>query len=193
MYILQSGLKHQIFQVKPKAGVSLLAGTDEKGHKDTNTNLLEASFNYPRATGVDSSNRLYICDKGNNAIRRIDMVKKTVITLVGPNDTPLDLLAPEGVVVDQYDDVFIADTGHHRILKVSFKIDEMGNEVAEVSNYCGQYNVASYANGAAAASLLHSPTGLTIDKNNVSPNTPPTLQRSMAQHSIAYHGTQSWC
>ena len=167
MYILQSGLKHQIFQVKPKAGVSLLAGADEKGHKDTTTNLLEAAFNHPRATGVDSANRLYIADKNNNAIRRIDMVKKTVITLLGPNDMPLDLLAPEGVVVDRYDDVFVADTGHHRILKISFRIDpRTGNEITEISNYVGQYGVAGYANGAAAGSLLHSPTGLTIDKNN---------------------------
>jgi streptogramin lyase len=147
--------------------VKLLAGTDEKGHKDSMSDLLEASFNHPRATGVDSQNRIYICDKCNNAVRRIDMVKQTVITLLGPGGVPLDLLNPEGIVVDQYDDVFIADTGHHRILKVSFIINpQTGNEETEVSNYCGKYGVASYANGPAAGSLLHSPTGLAIDKQN---------------------------
>lgn len=167
MYILQSGLRHQIFQVAPGAGVKLLAGTDEKGHKDSMTDLLHASFNHPRATGVDSQNRIYICDKGNNAVRRLDIEKQTVITLLGPGGVPLDLLNPEGIVVDQYDDVFIADTGHHRILKVSFITnEETGNEETEVSNYCGKYGVASYGNGPAANSFLHSPTGLAIDKQN---------------------------
>lgn len=167
MYILQSGLKHQIFQVAPGAGVKLLAGTEGKGFSDTTTDLLQASFNHPRATGVDSKNRIYICDKGNNAIRRLDIEKRTVITLVGPGGEPLDLLNPEGVVVDQYDDLFVADTGHHRILKVSFFINpHTGNEETEVSNYCGQYAQPGYANGQAIDSMLNSPTGLAVDKMN---------------------------
>lgn len=135
MYILQSGRDHHIYQVSPIGQVRQIAGANNPGHNDViKGDLFKASFNYPRATGVDSKNRLYIVEKLNNAVRRVDLVDKSVTTLLDQFGKPLDLLNPEGIVVDQFDDIYVADTGHHRILKISPR-EEDGMDINHVQNY----------------------------------------------------------
>lgn len=166
LYILQGGKQHHIFQISAEGRVSQLAGAETIGHTDIQGNLYKAEFNFPRATGVDSKNRLYVCERGNNAVRRVDLEVKSVITLLDEYGSPLDLLAPEGITVDQNDEVYVADSGHHRILKLTPKLDRSGKEVFAVSNYCGKYGEAGYANGEKAVARLNRPTGLAIDKQN---------------------------
>jgi streptogramin lyase len=139
--------------------VSQLAGTNEKVLKDIakGGDMFKASFNHLRATGVDSKNRLYICEKVNNPVRRVDFVEQSVTTLLDQTGKPLDLLNPEGIVVDQFDGIYVADTGYHRILKINPRVQ--GAEINVVSNYCGKY-------GESAVSRLYRPTGLTIDKQD---------------------------
>ena len=179
LFILQGGVHHSVFVISPEGKVSQLAGSDQIGHTDSTaggpSGLFKASFNFPRATAVDSKGVVYIVERGNNCVRRLDLQAKTVTTLLDSEGVPLDLQAPEGITVDQFDDIYVADTGRHRILKISPQRLEghtTENPAAEpktiyvTTNYAGRYGVAGYANGESADALLSSPTGLAIDKQN---------------------------
>ncbi len=93
------------------------------GHKDGNVD--EALFQHP--LGISStSNRIFVADTYNSAIRMIDLEKQTVSTLVGKKGTEgicriddpacdtLGLYEPSDVKM--YDDkLYIADTNNHLI------------------------------------------------------------------------------
>jgi len=96
-----------------------------------------AQLNLPTGLAVDSTGNLYIADTGNQRIRKVDT--KGIITTVagdnttnsGPHGIPVgdfggdggdatlaQLNGPMGVAVDQAGNLFIADTGNHRIREV---------------------------------------------------------------------------
>jgi hypothetical protein len=78
---------------------------------------------------VDTNGNLYIADTGNGRIRKV-AVDTGVITTVAGNGTPgysgdggpatsASLEGPNGVAVDANGNLFIADSGNHRIRKVA--------------------------------------------------------------------------
>lgn len=117
LFILQGGVHHSVFVISPEGRVSQLAGSEAIGHTDSTaggpSGLFKASFNFPRATAVDSQGVVYIVERGNNCVRRLDLQRKTVTTLqlCDSEGAPLNLLEPEGITVDQFDDLYVADTG----------------------------------------------------------------------------------
>jgi sugar lactone lactonase YvrE len=88
---------------------------------------LEAVLDWPYALAFDSSGNLYIADRDGHCIRRIDAAG--VITTVagsaadgfggdGGGATEAALDSPESVAVDRHGNLYIADTGNHRIRRV---------------------------------------------------------------------------
>jgi hypothetical protein len=88
---------------------------------------VEASVEYPRAIAVDGAGNIYIADTGNHCIRKVD--PNGIITTVagtgergysgdGGSATEAMLFWPYGVAVDGVGNIYIADTGSHRIRKV---------------------------------------------------------------------------
>jgi sugar lactone lactonase YvrE len=77
---------------------------------------------------MDSQQRLIITDSCNHRIRRIEN-DGTLSTIAGgamteqltANSTAIGLALyyPRGIAVDQYDNLFIADTSHHRVIRTS--------------------------------------------------------------------------
>jgi uncharacterized protein (TIGR03437 family) len=89
-----------------------------------------ATFASPNAIAFDKQGNLYVADTNNNRIRRIDAsgMVSTVVGSGGPiyNQDPACspdqssfLRHPQGVAVDAAGDIFIADTGKNRVLKVT--------------------------------------------------------------------------
>jgi sugar lactone lactonase YvrE len=84
-----------------------------------------ALLNNPQGLAVDSASNLYIADTGNNVVRKISISTGYIIPVAGngipgnSGDTQLALAAqlnaPVGVAVDSVNNVYIADSGNHRV------------------------------------------------------------------------------
>jgi len=90
--------------------VSTVAGNGESGTVDGKPE--EASFKYVMDIVLDGSDIL-VADAGSHLIRRITPGKE--VTTINLQDT---LSTPHGIAVDNAGNIYIADMGTHRILKV---------------------------------------------------------------------------
>jgi sugar lactone lactonase YvrE len=88
---------------------------------------LEAALQEPTAIAFDAAGNLYIADRDNHAVRRVD--PSGIITTVAGSgergfagdDGPAidaDLSRPQGVAVDGAGNIYISDSDNHRIRKV---------------------------------------------------------------------------
>lgn len=121
--------------------VSTIAGTGESGNNDGKPE--EASFVYAIDI-VSNGESIFVADAGSNLIRKIipGVSVKTLIL----NDS---LNTPHGIAVDNNNNLYIADMGTHRILKI--------NEKGEVSSIAGTGTKGTKVNelNKPAAVLVH--------------------------------------
>ncbi len=110
---------------------------------------------------------VYIADAGNHTVRKLDTStgQITVIAGVGVSAAPLgdggsaraaSLYAPRGVAVDASGNVYIADTGNHRIRKVTPQGIISTVAGIGVGGYSGDF-------GPAVAARLSLPSGIALD------------------------------
>ena len=114
---------------KTKSGwITIVAGEEEMGFSGDGGPARDAQLEAPAAVAFDSKGNLYIADHNNLRIRRVD-VKTGVITTVAGNGqrglsgdsgpaTAASLNAPDGLAFDADDNLYIADSGNHRIRKI---------------------------------------------------------------------------
>lgn len=139
--------------------VSTLAGSGTSGAADgTGT---AASFSNPLALAIDAQGVLYVCDAGNNAIRRIDTAGVvTTLACGGPagfadaQGPAARFNSPRGVALSSRGDVYVADFANHRIRKIT--------PAGVVTTFAGN-DRAGAANGASAAASFNDPAGIAID------------------------------
>src|SRR5262245_12771907 len=127
--ILREGNK--VFAVDPSKGrLKRIAGTGELGYTGDGGPALTAKFgapgnplNGPKGVTYAADGSLYISDTENHVIRRIDLAKGTISTVVGtgqrgdgPDGDPLTckLARPHGVFI-QGRTIYIGDSENHRI------------------------------------------------------------------------------
>jgi hypothetical protein len=120
----------------------------------------DARFNFPIGVAVDGNENLYVADRYNNTIREITP-QDVVSTLAGralkfgkTDGTGTNALFsyPEGVTVDVYGNVYVADSGNNAIRKIT--------PTQAVSTIAGGYGSADGTNSAAKFSF---PEGVAID------------------------------
>lgn len=122
---------HGIYRIsKNGATVEQFAGFNGSGNADGNA-LSGAQFNKPRGLSVNANGDVFVSDYENRLIRKIDVQKKTVITVAGTKggkegvvDGPaLSCLFsyPSDVAVDKDNNLFIVEYWGTVIRKLSFE------------------------------------------------------------------------
>jgi DNA-binding beta-propeller fold protein YncE len=106
-------------------------GLDLSMYLDDGRSAKEARLYDIVGIAVDSHGHVYVVDKGSNRVRKIDRSSGVISTVAGVcrygydgDDKPAVksmLHAPEAVVLDTHDNLYISDTMNHRVRKVDAK------------------------------------------------------------------------
>lgn len=152
-------IANQIHYVTNQASVATLAGSGEAGSVDGSGS--QAQFNSPNGVRVDSRGNIYLADSANHRIRKVTP-DGTVTTLAGAGvagyaDGPANLARfnhPLGVCADAKGNVYVADSGNHRIRKI---------DASGVVSTMGGTGEAGYVNGLAKAAQFNRPKDLVLD------------------------------
>jgi hypothetical protein len=172
------GAQHKVRKVTPGGTISTIAGngtpcsptTDPCGDGGAATS---ANLNFPTGIAVDGGGDVYIADGGDHRIRKVSGGTITTIAGTGTPCSPAtglcgdggssasaNLNNPGGVTVDSAGNVYIADTGDHRIRKVTAgtitTIAGTGNVCSPTTDPCGD-------GGAATSANLRVPRGVAVD------------------------------
>lgn len=124
VYISKGAL---VFRVTGR-GLSLIAGGAPYGFFGDGGPALQARFQQPSGVAADASGNIYVADTPNHRVRKF-AVGGTLTTVAGTGQrgwagdggpgAAARLDSPAGVVVDRSGDLYIADTGNHRVRKLS--------------------------------------------------------------------------
>jgi sugar lactone lactonase YvrE len=146
--------------------VTTLAGSGVSGSDDESGTA--ASFAYPRGVAVDGVGNVYVADSSNHKIRKITPAGH-VTTLAGGGGnewngagsadgtgTAASFSYPNGVAVDKNGTVYVADSGNHKIRKIT--------SVGVVTTFAGS-GVSGSEDGTGTAASFNYPNGVAVDKN----------------------------
>ncbi len=119
---------HRIRKVSPQGVITTIAGNGEADMMGDEGPALEASLNLPSDLAVDDKGNIFISDRSNNRVRKVDAggIITTVAGLgpaefggdFGPAEDAL-LKYPFGICLDKQGNLYIADRGNNRIRKVT--------------------------------------------------------------------------
>ena len=124
---------------------------------------------HPERVCHDSANNLYIADADNHSIFKVDRYTYVLNRIAGNGNsgfsgdggpaTQAQLKGPKGVWVDSAGEIYIADSGNHRIRKVG-----TGGNITTVAGI----GTAGYTgdNGLATSAKLNTPSGITGDSSS---------------------------
>ncbi len=147
---------HRIRKITPDGVVSTVAG-DVSGFSDGE--VATALFKNPSGVSVDGEGNLYVADRLNNRIRKIDMTAGVVSTVAGAGTVgsrdgaanEAQFNNPYGLEVDDDGSIVVADLSNNKIRMV-----EEGN----VSTIAG--STTGFLDGAGVVAKFSSPTDVTI-------------------------------
>ncbi|MDE0292950.1 MAG: hypothetical protein OXI93_02045 [Bryobacterales bacterium] len=156
---------HRIRKVDSSGSITTVAGSEEYGYGGDGGRAIAAQLYRPSDVAVDGEGNLYIADRGNDRIRKVD--SSGVITTIagtgaegfggdGGQAVNAQLNSPVGVALDGSGKLYIADRDNHRIRKVdsSGVITTIAGTGAEGFNGDG---------GQATAARLDNPFGVVLD------------------------------
>jgi trimeric autotransporter adhesin len=158
---------HRIREVATDGVITTVAGNGKSGFSGDGGLAISAQLDRPDGVAVDAAGNLYITDMGNARIRKVSPAG--VITTVAGGDwvlgstigdggpaTSARLWRPVGIAVDSAGNLYIADTQHNRIRKVT----PAGIITTVAGNGGGNYS----GNGRKATKVgLSFPAGVAVD------------------------------
>ena len=107
---------------------TIAAGRETIGFSGDGGPATDAELLEPRGLAFDATGNLYIADRSNFRVRRVDAVTGVIETVVGTGveefsgdggpATEAGLRSPEDVAVDEEGNLYIADTNNHRVRRV---------------------------------------------------------------------------
>ncbi|WP_058302973.1 NHL domain-containing protein [Gorillibacterium timonense] len=142
-------------------------GSDLPGYSGDGGIAKDALLNGPAGIAIDSNNDVYVAEIFNHVVRKIDTRTNTVTTIAGCGDKGFSgdggpavkakLNGPEGVFVDSYGNIHIADTGNQRIRKIDPK-------TGIIKTIAGNGEAGFSGDGGNACNAsLNRPSGVVVD------------------------------
>jgi sugar lactone lactonase YvrE len=123
----------------------------------------------PQGLALDTANNLYIADTHNHRIRRLSLTTGIITTIAGTTAgfsgdnglaTTAQLDLPTALALDHSSNLYIADTGNHRIRRLNLT-------TGIITTVAGTgIQGSSGDNALATAATIDSPTGLAVDAAN---------------------------
>jgi cysteine-rich repeat protein len=161
-------LNHRVRRIDAATGViTTVAGTGVGGFSGDGGPATTAQVNQPYAVAIDGRGNLFIADRGNHRIRRVDGATGEITTVAGTGEsgfsgdggpaTSAQLNQPRGVAVDGLGNIIIADYSNHRIRRV-----DGATEVITTLAGTGEFAFSGDGGPATDASLWL-PIGVAID------------------------------
>src|SRR3989304_4750702 len=107
--------------------ISTFAGTGNCNLSGDGGLATNARINSPRGLAFDTAGDLYIADRSNHRIRKVNMITRIITTVAGTSGGFLGdgglavnarLNQPQGGAINQFGTIYIADTSNRRIRKV---------------------------------------------------------------------------
>jgi uncharacterized protein (TIGR03437 family) len=145
--------------------MSTFAGNGTEGMGGDGGGATGALLDTPTALALDAAGNLYIADTNNNRVRKVSTDGK-ISTFAGTGAasslgdggpaTSAALNHPEGITVDRFGNLYVADTAGHRVRKIS--PDGTITTVAGNGSGGGQGD-----GGPATQASLYYPKGLAVD------------------------------
>ena len=165
MYVSDSG-NNRIRKVDPSGAITTVAGTGETGDGGDGGPATEAQLNDPAGIALDDEGNLYIADKGNSRVRKVD-TSGSISTVAGDGTagfsgdegpaSEASLDAPVDVAVDTSGNLYVSDSGNHRVRKVNAESGAISTIVGDGSRY------SSGDGGAATEAGVGSLKGVFVD------------------------------
>lgn len=147
---------HVIRRIDQRTGVmTTIAGTGERGFAGDGGPATQAQMNEPYGVVIDRSGSIYVADRLNRRVRRIDGATGVITTLAGdgsgkysgdggPSDRS-GLAEPNGLALDrEHRRLFIADVADHRV-----RVIDLGSGI--ITTFAGTGNGAHNGDGGPAA------------------------------------------
>ncbi len=119
--------KNRIRRVGKDGVITTIAGNGTAGFSGDNGPALKAAFNFPAGLCLDQAGNLYVADRNNHRVRRIDTLG--IVTTVAGTGTPdwggdggpaveAHLNYPSDLICDGKGNLYISDRSNNRIRKV---------------------------------------------------------------------------
>jgi trimeric autotransporter adhesin len=166
IYFADSG-NNRIRKYQPGGNVETWAGNGNASYFGDNGPATKAAVNQPYGVALDAAGNLYIADTLDNAVRKVS-ADGTITTIAGFGSPGFagdggpaiqaKLNGPRGVAVDTAGNVYVADSGNHRVRR----IDSTGTIVTIAGN--GNTDFAP-GDSAGTSSTLSDPRGVAVDRN----------------------------
>ena len=164
LYIAEWG-NNRIHKVDSAGVISTVVGSGTAGFSGDGGAATAAQLSGPDSMALDGAGNLYIADRGNNRIRKVDSTG-VISTVAGDGTqgfggdggaaTSAQLRTPSGVALDGAGNLYIADEYNHRIRKV--------DSTGVISTVAGDGTQGFGGDGGAATSAqLHNPWGVALD------------------------------
>ncbi len=149
----------RIRQISPTGAVATLAGNGGFGADNAPAGG-DATFNFPIGLATDDT-YVYVAEYGNDLIRRVAIADGATSTYAGDGvetfaDGPAasaSFFDPHGVAVAPDGTLYVADTGNHRIRKIT-----TGGVVSTIAGTGG----TAHVDGPGASAEFNSPRGIAI-------------------------------
>jgi streptogramin lyase len=167
-YYIADMTNHAVRRVDAKTGViTTFAGTGQPGYSGDGGAASQAQLKQPHSIQFGPDGSLYICDIGNNVIRKVDMKTGTISTFAGtgkPGDTPdgapivgTPLKGPRSLDFDKDGNLWLVTREGNQVLKFDLK-------AGKISIVAGTGRKGFGGNGGPAKeATLSGPKGVAID------------------------------
>lgn len=131
--------------------VSVVAGNGERGYSGDGGPATAAALNMPHEIQFDRAGNLYIAERDNHVIRKVDANTRVISTVAGTGTagfggdggpgTQAQLRQPHAILIDRDGTLLICDIGNHRVRRLNLTT---GN----IETYAGTGETSATPDGA---------------------------------------------